>query len=82
MEICGIAIKPYFFTNEFDNYTEKLKTEYNIIGFIDGHIHAGFVKNPIWVINDNYQFFLLMLCSENCNFTQLCPESYKKILNF
>ena len=82
MEICGIVIKPYFFTNEFDNYTEKLKTEYNIIGFIDGHIHAGFVKNPIWVINDNYQIFLLMLCSDNGNFTKLCTESYKKILNF
>jgi hypothetical protein len=82
MEICGIKIQPHFTTNEFDNYTEVLQEQYNIIGFIDGHFSKGKIRNPIWVIIENNLPFLLIFCIGNDIFTKLCPKSYKKILDF
>jgi hypothetical protein len=40
------------------------------------------VKNPIWIILENTQFYLLLLCSDSVNITKLCIESYQKILDF
>ena len=44
MEICGIRIQSSFSTSDFDEYTDVLEKQYNIIGFIDGHIS----KNKIY----------------------------------
>jgi hypothetical protein len=52
MEICGIKIKSKFYSNEFDEITNSLKSKYNIIGFIDGNLfsntlHLFSFKTPI-----------------------------------
>ena len=82
MEIYGVSIKPSFSTSEFDYMTQKLRLNHTIIGFIDGHIFSNTVKNPIWVILENTQFYLLLLCCDSEHITKLCIESYSKILNF
>jgi hypothetical protein len=82
MEICGNRIQSSFTTREFDEYTEDIKTKYTIIGFIEGHIFGDKIKNPIWVIIENDNIFLIILCNNSKIFTKLCPESYKKILDF
>ena len=82
MEICGIQIKSKFSTNEFDEYTEILKEQYNIIGIIDGHFKCDKINNPIWIINENSNLYLLMLCKGKELFTKLCKDSYQKILDF
>ena len=82
MEICGIHIQPSFATNDFDEYTEVLEEQYNIIGFIDGHLSKNKIYNPIWVIQEDKQIYLLLFCVGKGIFTKLCPESYKKVLEF
>jgi len=82
MEICGVSIKPSFSTSEFDEITQKLKLKHTIIGFIDGDVFSNTVKNPIWVILENAQIYLLLLSSNSEDITKLCIESYNKILNF
>jgi len=82
MEICGVSIKPSFSTSEFDVITQKLRLNNIIIGFIDGHIFSNTIKNPIWVILENTQCYLLLLCCDSEHITKLCIESYSKILTF
>ena len=82
MELCGIRIQSSFNTNQFDEYSEVLEQQYNIIGFIDGHISKNKIYNPIWIIQEDKQIFLLIFCGGKDVFTKLCPESYKRILNF
>jgi len=85
MEISGIPICSAFCSNDFDEHTQSLSQQYNIVGFIDGHISGNKMRNPIWVINEKYHLFLLMLCAGANGkdiFTKLCPKSYKQILEF
>jgi len=82
MEICGVSIKPSFSTSEFDVMTQKLILNNTIIGFINGHIFSNTIKNPIWVIIENSQYYLLLLCCDSEHITKLCIESYNKILKF
>ena len=82
MEICGVRIKHSFSTSDFDEITQKLKLEYTIVGFIDGHTYSNTIKNPIWVILENTQIYLLLLCCDSEHITKLCVESYSKILTF
>jgi hypothetical protein len=82
MEICGIRIQPSFSTSHFDKITQKLRLQYNIIGFIDGHLFSTNLKNPIWIILENTQFYLLLLSSNSEDITKLCVDSYSRILTF
>ena len=82
MEICGIRIQSSFSTSEFDELTKKIKLKHTIIGFIDGHNCNGKIKNPIWIISENYKLFLFILCGEKQIITKLCAESYRKIIDF
>ena len=83
MEISGIKIKPAFSTNKFDEITNMLKTKYTVAGFIDGTLKkSNKINNPIWVVLENNQYYLLLLCSDLKTITKLCFESYNKILNF
>jgi hypothetical protein len=83
MEICGKYVQRFFSTREFDEYTEELEKQYRIIGFIDGHVYGGKIRNPIWVISDTQKIdvFLLMLCNSQY-ITKLCIHGYKKIIDF
>ena len=82
MEICGIRIQSSFSTSDFDEYTEVLEQQYNIIGFIDGHISKNKIYNPIWIIQEDKQIYLLIFCGGKDIFTKLCPEAYKRVLDF
>jgi len=82
MEICGIRIQPSFTSNDFDEYTDILEEQYNIIGFIDGHISKNKIYNPIWIIQEHKQIYLLLFCGGKDIFTKLCPEAYKRVLDF
>jgi len=82
MEICGIRIQSSFSTSDFDEYTDVLEKQYNIIGFIDGHISKNKIYNPIWIIQQHKQIYLLIFCRGKDIFTKLCPEAYKRVLDF
>jgi len=82
MEICGIKIQPYFSTFIFDEYTEVLEQQFNIIGFIDGHESKDKIYNPLWIVKEINDIFIIMFCAGKDLFTKLCPESYQKILDF
>lgn len=60
--------------------------KYNIIDYIQGHYstlgqQAYKIKNCLWKITENGKEYLLMFCEKNV-ICKLCPESYKKILDF
>jgi hypothetical protein len=82
MEICGIKIQPDFSTFDFDEYTEVLEQQFNIIGFIDGHESKDKIYNPLWIIKEINDIFIIMFCAGKNLFTKLCPEAYQKILDF
>ena len=65
---------------------DEIVNKYNIIEYIQGHYstlgqQAYKIKNCLWKIKENEREFLLMYCEQN-TLCKLCPESYKKILDF
>jgi len=65
---------------------DDLLNKYNITDYIQGHYstlgqQAYKIKNCLWKIKENEKEFLLMYCEQN-TLCKLCPESYKKILEF
>ena len=67
-------------------YHKIVSEKYEIIEYIHGHYlslgqDANVMKNPLWRINENGKEYLLMYCEKD-TICKLCPESYKKILNF
>ena len=65
---------------------QEIVRKFNIIDYIPGHYttlgqHAYKIKNCLWKIIDNEKEFLLMYCEKD-TLCKLCPESYKKILEF
>ena len=65
---------------------DEILNKYNIIEYIQGHYstlgqQAYKIKNCLWKIKENEKEFLLMYCEQN-TLCKLCPESYKKILDF
>ena len=65
---------------------DEILNKYNIIEYIQGHYstlgqQAYKIKNCLWKIKENEREFLLMYCEQN-TLCKLCPESYKKILDF
>jgi hypothetical protein len=65
---------------------EQIVNKFTIIDYIPGHYstlgqHAYKIKNCLWKIIDNEKEFLLMYCEKD-TLCKLCPESYKKILEF
>jgi hypothetical protein len=65
---------------------QEIINKFNIIDYIPGHYatlgqQAYKIKNCLWKIKDNEKETLLMYCEKN-TLCKLCPESYKKILDF
>ena len=65
---------------------QEIINKFNIIDYIPGHYatlgqQAYKIKNCLWKIQDNEMETLLMYCEKN-TLCKLCPESYKKILEF
>jgi len=59
---------------------------YNIIDYIPGHYatlgqQAYKIKNCLWKIKDDKEEYLLMYCEKD-TLCKLCPNSYKKILEY
>lgn len=64
----------------------QIMDTYNVVEYIQGHTktigqQAGIMKNPIWRIVEDDTEFLLMYCEKD-TICRLCPESYKKVLDF
>jgi hypothetical protein len=64
----------------------EIVNKYNIVDYIQGHYstlgqQAYKIKNCLWKISENGKEYLLMFCEKN-TICKLCPESYKKILDF
>jgi hypothetical protein len=65
---------------------QQIVNKFTIIDYIPGHYstlgqQAYKIKNCLWKIIDNEKEFLLMYCEKD-TLCKLCPESYKKILEF
>lgn len=65
---------------------QQIANKFTIIDYIPGHYstlgqQAYKIKNCLWKIIDNEKEFLLMYCEKD-TLCKLCPESYKKILEF
>jgi hypothetical protein len=65
---------------------QEIVNKYNIIDYIPGHYatlgqQAYKIKNCLWKIKDDKQEYLLMYCEKD-TLCKLCPESYKKILEY
>ena len=65
---------------------DEIVNKYNIIEYIQGHYstlgqQAYKIKNCLWKIKENEKEYLLMYCEQN-TLCKLCPESYKKVLEF
>ena len=65
---------------------DEIVNKYHIIDYIQGHYstlgqQAYKIKNCLWKIKENEKEYLLMYCEQN-TLCKLCPESYKKILEF
>jgi hypothetical protein len=64
----------------------KYIRSFEYIRFIQGHMNirgcdANVIKNPIWVVRDKEQEFLLMYCEKD-TIVKLCRESYQIILDY
>ena len=75
---CNIDIYHYYHKNIIEKY--------HIIEYINGHFNisgqdANVMKNPLWRIKENDKEYLLMFCEKD-TICKICPESYKKILEF
>ena len=67
-------------------YHKHVIEKYNVIEYIKGHYltigqDANIMKNPIWRVKENDKEYLLMYCEKN-TICKICPESYKKIIDF
>jgi hypothetical protein len=60
-----------------------MKENMNYIGSHCNNIgkDAHIAKNPLWVIQENGKEYILMYCEKD-TLCKLCPDSYKKILEF
>jgi hypothetical protein len=70
----------------YHNNHKHISDKYQILDHTLGHyIETGkdayVMKNPMWKIKENEKEYLLMYCEQN-TLCKLCPESYKKILEF
>lgn len=60
--------------------------EYNVIEYIPGYIttngkESGYMKNPLWKINDNNEIYYIMYCEKD-KIIKLCDNSLNKIRNY
>ena len=70
----------------YHSYHANIDAKYDIIEYIPGHYmtvgqDANIMKNPIWKIKENGMEYLLMYCEKD-TICKLCPNSYKKILDY
>lgn len=68
------------------NKYSEVEADYNIIKYIPGHlskmgVDAGYMKNPIWFVNNGKENFYLMYC-ETDGFIKLCDKSLEIIKKF
>jgi len=59
---------------------------YNVVGCIDGHVKtqgkdAYYMKNPLWVIEENGEEFILMYCEPE-SLVKLCKKSFSIIKEY
>jgi hypothetical protein len=60
--------------------------QYNVIEYIQGHQvtvgHDAYkMKNPMWRVNENGKEIILLYCEKD-TLCKICPESYKKMVEF
>ena len=70
----------------YHKYHYEIIENYEVIEYIPGHysqhgVDPYFMKNPLWKIEENGEEYLLMYCEKD-TICKLCPESYKKLLEF
>ncbi len=71
----------------FENTQTYIETTYTVIEYVAGHYKslgkdAGVMKNPMWrILNADGTECILMYCHNNV-ICKLCPESYKRIINY
>jgi len=75
---CNVEIYHY--------YHKNILEKYKVVEYIEGHYNqrgqdANIMKNPMWKIQENDVYYLLMYCEKN-TICKLCRESYQKILDF
>jgi hypothetical protein len=67
-------------------YHANVVKQYNVIEYIQGHQvtvgHDAYkMKNPMWRVNENGKEIILMYCEKD-TLCKICPESYKKMVEF
>jgi hypothetical protein len=67
-------------------YHKNIIEKYKVVDYIEGHYYqrgqdANIMKNPMWKIQEDDTYYLLMYCEKD-TICKLCPESYQKILDF
>lgn len=70
----------------FHFYHEVIAKKYNVIEYIIGHYltigqDANIMKNPLWIVKENNNEYLLMYCEKN-TICKLCIKSYQQILDY
>ena len=64
----------------------QLVNTHNVVEYIPGHTktvgqQSGVMKNPIWRVVEGDTEYMLMYCEKD-TICRLCPESYKRVLDF
>jgi hypothetical protein len=70
----------------YSDINSMIFTTYNVTGCINGHIktkgkHSNIMKNPLWIIQENGEEFLLMYCEAE-SIVKLCRKSYSIIKEY
>jgi hypothetical protein len=70
----------------YHKYHYEMIEKYDIMEYISGHysqhgVDPYFMKNPLWMIEENGEEYLLMYCEKD-TICKLSPESYQKIIDF
>ena len=75
---CNVEIYHWYHKNIVDKYDI---IEYHNCHYLTMGQDSNIMKNPIWRVKENDNEYLLMYCEKD-TICKLCPESYKKILDF
>ena len=72
--------------NIYHYKNDEIVKKYNVLEYIPGHIikigkESGYMKNPIWKINDNNDIYYIMYCEDN-KIIKLCETSLNRINNY
>ena len=72
--------------NFYHVYHKIIIQKHDVVEYVHGHSltmgqDANKMKNPIWKIKENEKDIVLMYCEKD-TLCKLCPESYKKIVEF